>query len=279
MENKNVIQYATEFIKKTPKLAWKNLGSILDLDSTEFGDVSADEIIGYAVKYKLMTSEDLARFMVKMLVEQITAIHEGFYSIKKDHKNVWKSKLECASDEFKYALDNPHKKDAELDTARHRVMECIRVFKNDIIEHIAQIRQIENQSIWKWYLLSWVLAYKCRKESSFAFETVKRLMDAYRLLFIISAHTQDNSTSLVKNFEEIKNEIMEEDNCMLMAAYSKDEEVKEFWYGLSDSWDELKNFQVNCTDQFGIEDEEDDETSFWDEDIDGVDLDNIVFIK
>lgn len=152
-------------------------------------------------------------------------------------------------------------------------MDCIRVFKNDIIEHIKQIRQIDNQSEAKFFLASWISLIKCKKESAFAVETIKRLLDAYKLLFIISSNTQDDISSLVNTFEENKNEIMAGDNCLLMAAYCKHQTDKDFWYGLSNLWDEQKLFLSESVEVFGNEDKN--EPSFWDNNIDDIDLSNI----
>lgn len=271
MGKKKTIQFATKFIKKIPESTWKKFRNNENSGLAILSGASDKEVVAYIMKNNLTTPNNLAKFMVKMQIEQITAMYEGFYSIKQDYKNEWKSKLESAGDKFRYGMDNPQKKEDELNFARRQVMDCIRVFKNDAVEHIKQIRQIDNQSEAKFFFSSWISLVKCKKESAFAIETINRLMDAYKLLFIISANTQDDISSLVNNFEENKNEIMAGDNCLLMAAYCKHKEDKDFWYGLSDLWDEQKKFLFESVDFF--ENEEDSESSFWDNDSDDVDLD------
>lgn len=273
MGQKEVIQYAAKFIRKIPKSTWKKFENSANLGVNVLSRAGDKEVITYIVKNNLTTLDNLAKFMVKMQIEQMTAMYEGFYSVKRDYKNEWKSMLESAGDKFEYALNNPQKKEKELDFARRQVMDCIRVFKNDIIEHIKQIRQIDNQSETKFLLASWISLIKCKKESAFAIETIKRLLDAYSLLFIISSNTQDDISSLVNSFEENKNEIMAEDNCLLMAAYCKHQTDKNFWYGLSNLWDEQKLFFSESVEVFGNKDKN--EPSFWDNDIDDIDLSNI----
>lgn len=63
------------------------------------------------------------------------------------------------------------------------------------------------------------------------------------------------------------------DNCLLMAAYCKNIEEKNFWYGLSDLWDKEKDFYFESVEVFGYEKE----PAFWDDEIDDIDLDNILY--
>jgi len=273
MEKKKVIQYAAKFIRKIPKSTWKRFENSANPGLVVLSGAGDKEVITYIIKNNLINPDILAKFMVKVQIEQMTAMYEGFYSVKQDYKNEWKSMLESAGDKFEYALNNPQKKEEELDVARRQVMDCIRVLKNDIIEHIKQIRQIDNQSKEKFILTSWISLIKCNKESAFAIETIKRLLEAYRLLFIISSNTQDDISSLVNTFEENKNEIMVGDNCLLMAAYCKHKTDKDFWYRLSNLWDEQKLFFSESVEVFGNEDKN--EPLFWDNDIDDLDLSNI----
>lgn len=271
MEKKKTIQYATKFIKNIPESTWKKFKKSANSGLAVLAGAGDKEAIEYIVKNNLTMPDNLAKFMVKMQIEQMTTMYEGFYSIKQDYKNEWKSMLESAGDKFEYALNNPQKREEELDFARRQVMDCIRVFKNDITEHIRQIRQIDNQSESRFILASWLYLIKCNKETAFAIDTVKKLMDAYKLLFIISSHTQDDISSLIKNFDENKNEIMADDNCLLMAAYCKYKDDKDFWYGLSDLWDEQKVFFYESVEVFSGKNE----SSFWYEEIDDVDLNSI----
>lgn len=272
MGKEKAIQFAKKFIKRIPKSTWTRIENSANPQLAVLAGTSDKEVIEYIVKYKLTKPDNLAKFIVRLLIEQGTAMYEGFYSIKQDYKNEWKSKLESAGDKFEYALKNPRKKEKELDCARREVMDCIRVFKNDILEHIKQIRQIDNQSTSKFFLTSWFSLIKCQKESAFAIDTVKLLMNAYELLFVISSNTQDDISSILNCFDENKNEIMAGDNCLLMAAYCKNIEEKNFWYGLSDLWDKEKDFYFESVEVFGYEKE----PAFWDDEIDDIDLDNIL---
>lgn len=273
MGKEKVIQYAAKFISKIPKSTWKRFENSANSGLPVLSKAGDKEVITYIVKNNLITLDNLAKFMVEMQIEQMTAMYEGFYSVKQDYKIEWKAKLESAGYKFEYALNNPQKKEEELDEARRQVMDCISVFKNDIIKHIEKIRQIDNQSEAKFFLSSWPTLIKCQKESTFAIETIKRLLDAYKLLFTIASNTQDDISSLIDTFEKNKNEIMAKDNCLLMAAYCKHQTDKDFWYGLSDLWDEQKLFLSESVEVFGNEDKN--EPSFWDNNIDDVDLSNI----
>lgn len=268
MEDKKFVQYAKKCVKKIPKSTWKKLESRTNSGLAILRGVSDKEVASYILKNNLTNPSNLAKFMVNVQVTQITEMYEGFYNVKQDYKNEWKSKLESAKDLFFYALDNPSKKNVELGFARRQVMDCIRVFKNDVMESIQQIRQIDNQSDTKFLLTSWTSIRKCKKESEWAIETTKRLLDAYNFLFTISAHTQDDISSFERNFEDMKKEIMGEDNYLLMAAYCKKDEDKEFWYNLSDTWNEQKQFHSETTEAFGNETEN--ESSFWDDDSDDI---------
>lgn len=275
MGEKQIIAFALKFIEEIPITTWEKFKNLDNTQSVVLEGASNEEVIAYILNNNLIDPVVLAKFMVQMQVTQITAMYEGFYNIKKDHKNEWKSMLESARDKFEYGLNNPKIKEYELGFARRQVMDCIRVFKNDIIEHIEQIRCIDNQSPTEFFLTSCFSLRKCKKETAYAIETVKRLIDAYKLLFIIVSNTQEDSSSLEKNFDEIKNEILAEDNCLLMGDYCKDRKDKDFWYGLSDLWDEQKNFLSESTKVFRNEKEEENERSFWDEEDDNIDLSNI----
>ena len=273
MGKNKVIQYAVKFIGKIPKSTWEIFEDSANSGLTVPSGIGVEDLLEYIEKNELTIPDNLAKFIVKIQIVQMTATYEGIYSVKQDYKNEWKSMLESARDKFEYALNNPQKKEEELDVARRQVMDCIRVFENDVIEHINQIRQIYNQSEAQFFLTSLISLIKCKKESKFAIETIKRLVDAYKLLFIIASNTQDDSLSLINTFEEIKNKIMAGDNCLLMADYCKRKTDKDFWYGLSDLWDEQKSFFSESVEVFGYEDKN--ETSFWDNDIDDIDLSNI----
>lgn len=276
MDREKTIQYATKFIKNIPKNSWKKFENTANLTLASLSGAEDKEIALFIIKHNLASPDNLAKFMVKIQIEQITAMYDGFYSIKQDYKNEWKSMLESAKDKFQYALNNPQKKDDELNFARRQVMDCIRIFKNDVIEHIDKIRQIDNQPTIKFFFSSWVSLMKCKEESRFAIDTIERLLNAYHLLFVICSNTQDNISSLVKGFDASKNEITSGDNCLLMAAYCKNKEDKEFWYGLSDLWDEKRELFLEGVDVFRDNtNDTDNKTSFWDDEIDDIDFNNI----
>jgi hypothetical protein len=266
-KNRN-LEYVTKFIKGIPKSTWKRYENSVKSGLSIMTNAGDKEVMSYILENNLTTPNNIAKFMVKMHIEQINAMYDGFYSIKQDYKNEWKSKLESARDKFEYALDNPHKKEKELDFVRGQVMECIKVFKNDIITHISVIREIDQLSKPEYILKSWFSLAKCKKELPFAIETAKRLMEAYRLLFIICSHTNDNTSSLVKNYYSDKEEIINDDVCLLMAAYCEKKDDKDFWYNLSDLWDEQKKFFDETIEVF--KNSKKNETGFWDEDVENV---------
>ena len=263
MKKSKVVQYLAKFVQDIPVSAWEKFRNNSNGVAALAGS-SNKEVLDYMVKNGLTKPDNLAKFMVQVQIEQMTALYEGIYSIKRDNKNEWKAMLESAESKFKFALDNPSKRDAELDVARRQVMDCISVFKNEAIEHIYQIRSIDNQSNSKFFFSSWASLIKCNNESSFAIETTKRLLEAYKLLFIISAHAQDNISSLYESYKNCKKDIIAGDNCLLMADYCKHESDKEFWYSLSDTWDKNEDFFEESVEIFSKE--EDDKDSFWDDD-------------
>ena len=268
IDKNKTIKYVTKFIKGIPKSTWKRYGNSVKSGLSIMTNAGNKDVMSYILENNLTTPNNIANFMVKMQIEQINAMYEGFYSIKQDYKNEWKSKLESARDNFEYALDNPHKKEKELDFVRRQVMDCIKVFKNDIITHISVIREIDQYSKSETILKSWFSLAKCRKEVPFATETVKRLMEAYKLLFIICSQTNDNASSLMNNYNQVRKEIMNDDNCILMAAYCEKEDHKNFWYNLSDLWDEQKKFLAETIEVF--KNSKKNEAGFWDEDIENV---------
>lgn len=268
IDKNKTIKYVTKFIKGIPKSTWKRYENSINSRLSILANASNKEVVSYIIENNLTIPDNIAKFMIKMQIEQINAMYEGFYSIKQDYKNEWKSKLESARDNFEYALDNPHKKAEELGFARRQIMDCIKVFKNDIVTHISVIREIDQYSKPESILKSWFSLAKCKKEVPFAIETVKRLMEAYRLLFIICSHTNDNTSSLVNNYYSDKKEIMNDDNCLLMAAYCEKKDDKDFWYNFSDLWDEQKKFFDESVEVF--KNSKKNETSFWDEDVENI---------
>ena len=268
MENNRLIQYAEKCVKKIPKSTWKKLENKANSNLEILRGVSDKEVASFVLKNNLSNPRNLAKFLVDVQVTQITEMYDGIYGIKQDYKNEWKSKLESAKDQVRYAMDNPDQKNEELGFARRKVMECIRVFENDVMESIQQIRNIDNQSSTKFLLTSWTSLRKCKKESEWAIETTKRLLNAYEFLFTISAQTRDNRSTFEKNFEYMKKEIIGEDNCLLMAAYCKEDKDKEFWYNLSDTWDKQEKFHLETIEAFGNEAATG--SSFWDDDPDDI---------
>lgn len=110
MGKEKVIQYAAKFIRKIPKSTWERFKNSANSGLAVLSRAGDKEVITYIVKNNLTTPDNLAKFMVKMQIEQMTAMCEGFYSVKQDYKNEWKSMLESAGDKFEYALNNPQKK-------------------------------------------------------------------------------------------------------------------------------------------------------------------------
>lgn len=266
MIDKNVhSKYLVKFIKSIPKSTWKryehNINSGLKI-LTDSGDV---EVAAYILQNSLTTPNNIAKFMVRMQIEQINGMYDGIYSIKRDYKNEWKSLLESAGKNFEYALDNPHKKEQELDFARRQVMDCIRVFKNDLISHISVFREIDQYSETENLFKSWFSLVKCKKEMSLAIETVKRLLEAYKLLFMICSNSNDNISSIESSYYIDRKEIMSDDNCLLMAAYCVNKADKEFWCNLSSLWDEQKKFFDESMEVFRDSNKE--ENVFWDDEI------------
>lgn len=264
MKKGKVVQYLTKFAQDIPESAWEKLRNSSNAVAVLAGG-SNKEVLAYIIKNDLTKPDNLAKFMVQVQIEQMTALYEGIYSIKRDNQNEWKAMLESAEAKYKFALDNPAKKEAELDAARRQVMDCISVFKREVLEHIQQIREIDSQSGSKFFFSSWFSLIKCNNELSFAIETTKRLLEAYKLLFIISAHAQDNTSSLYEGYINCKRDIVAGDNCLLMAAYCKNETDKEFWYSLSDIWDKKGIFLKESVGIFSQEDDEKD--SYWDDDV------------
>lgn len=273
MNKQILMQYVMNYIKTIPKSSWENSNHKTDLGAAVLAGAGDKELKEYIVKYGLVNPDILARFIVKMQIEQITATYEGFYSLRRDYKNEWKSMLESAGDQFEYAMNNPQKRENELDSARQKVMECIRVFKNNILEYINEIRKIDNQSRSKFLFTSIFSLKKSKENTALAIETLKMLMDAYKLLALISSKSHDNISSLVKNFEEIRREVISGDNCLLMANYCKEETDKKFWYELIDLWDKQKEFFSESMEIFGNENEV--EYPFWDNEMDDVNLNGI----
>lgn len=268
MDKNKAIGYMVKLVKSMPKSTLIRCDDKLNLGISFLANASNEEVIAFVAENNLTSLENIAKLMVKLHIEHINAMYDGVYSIKQDYKNEWKSLLESARDYFEYALDNPNKKVEELGFARRQVMDCIRVFKNDIITHISVIREIDQYSKPELVLKSWFSLAKCRKEVPFATQTVKALIEAYKLLFIICTQTTDNISSLVYNHDQVGKEIMNDDNCILMAAYCEKEEDKEFWYNLSGLWTEQKHLFAESVEVF--KDSKKNEASFWDDDVENL---------
>lgn len=262
-------QYAEKFIKNVPKNIWKEIENKAKFDLMLLG-TSDKDVANFIVKNQLTQPEKLAKFIVDVQVVQVIELHDSIYRIRQDYKNEWKSKLESARDMFEYGMNNPKKRDEELGFARRQVMDCIRVFENDVMEHIEKVRQIDNSSDFYFWFSSISSVGKCKKEIEFAMSTLYRLLNAYELLFVIAANTTDDITSLEKQYDAMRTEIIAGDNCLLMAAYCKKKEDKDYWYGLSSFLETRKKFFLEGREVFGIE--TNDDNFFWDDDGDDIEM-------
>lgn len=161
-------------------------------------------------------------------------------------------------------MNNLSTRKQDFIAARHQVMDCIRIFENDALEHISQIRRIDNQPEWILFFASFFNLITSRKEIPLAIESCQRLLNAYELLFTISSTTNDNVSSFKKQFLVSGQKIMADGNCLLMANYCESNKDKDFWYNFRDSWN--KRWQMILETNMIFNTEKESASTFWNDD-------------
>lgn len=259
----NIAEYVKKLINHIPAKDMSHLLNISQQEAAVLRASSDSEITNFILKRNLMVPGNLAKFVVNLHFEELSCIYDEFYNIRKDYQNEWQSKLQSAQDKFNYGLNNPSTREQDFLAARHQVMDCVRIFENDFLEHVSQIRGIDNQSEWKYFFLSFFNLLKCRKEIPLAIESSRRLLLSYKLLFTISSETNDDLSSLKNQFQQTEKKIMANGTCLLMANYCESNDDKDFWYDFRNLWEE--NWHM-ILDTNLILSSEQNLSSFWEDD-------------
>lgn len=257
-------EYLKNFIQRIPPKQIANLFKISQSDVIALFHSTDSEVTNFIFKYKLTNLNNLARFVVNVHFAEISNLYDGLYNIRKDYQNEWKSKLQSAQDKFNFGLNNPSTQKQDFIAARHQVMDCICIFENDALEHISQIRQIDNQPEWILFFASFPNLLTSKKEIPLAIENCQLLLNAYELLFTICSITNDNVSSFKEKFLISGRKIMDNDNCLLMANYCESNKDKDFWYNFRDSWN--KRWQMILETNMIFNTEKESASTFWDDD-------------
>ena len=257
-------EYLKNFIQRIPPKQMANLFNISQSEVIALFHSTDSEVTNFIFKYKLTNPNNLAKFVVNVHFAEVSNLYDGLYNIRKDYQNEWKSKLQSAQDKFNFGLNNLSTRKQDFIAARHQVMDCIRIFENDALLHISQIRRIDNQPEWILFFASFFNLITSRKEIPLAIESCQRLLNAYELLFTISSTTNDNVSSFKKQFLVSGQKIMADGNCLLMANYCESNKDKDFWYNFRDSWN--KRWQMILETNMIFNTEKESASTFWNDD-------------
>lgn len=267
--NKSIVspKYLKNLIHRIPPKQIETLFNIRQSEIIALFNSTDSEVTNFIFKYKLTNPTNLAKFIVNMHFAEISNLYDVLYNIRKDYQNEWNAKLQSAQDKFNFGLNNPSTQKQDFIAARHQVMDCICIFEGNAIEHISQIKQIDNQSKWRFFFSSFLKLEPCKKEILFAIENCQLLLNAYELFFTICSITNDNVSSFKEKFLMSGQKIMDNDNCLLMANYCESNKDKDFWNNFSDSWD--KRWQMILETNMIFNTEKEPVSTFWDdEDLD-----------
>ena len=273
---KKTIEYAKKFIKRIPPQAWDRLSKNTELNLSFLSGSDDTKVMSYIVKNNLAEPNNLAKFLVTFQLEQIKAISEEFDCLREDRNADWRSKLKSAETKFNFAQSIPvdQERRNQVMAAINDVIECTRVFADDVQRHINSIRSIDNQSPREFFFKSIISLKRCKKEMEFAIAKVSLFQESFKLLFMFCATEGYDTSAFQKDYDRDVRNILSDDNCLLMAKYCKDASEKEFWHGLSEQLENNINTILEGREVFN-EKTEDSVSSFWDEDDEIIDIERI----
>ena len=228
------------------------------------------------MKNNLAEPNNLAKFLVTFQLEQIKAISEEFDCLREDRNADWRSKLKSAETKFNFAQSIPvdQERRNQVMAAINDVIECTRVFADDVERHINSIRSIDNQSPREFFFKSIWSLNRCKKEMEFAKAKVSLFEESVKLLFTFCATEGYNTSAFQKDYGSDVRNILNDDNCLLMARYCKDPSEKEFWHGLPEQLENNIKTILEGREVFN-EKTEDSVSSFWDDDDENINIEGI----
>ena len=147
--NKNIDGFVKKIVKKVPSKTWKVILKSSDINWMSLAGTGDYDINEFVRKNGLNNPQKLARFLVDFHIGTIYAIFDEFDSIREDRNEDLKSKLQSADMKIKYAMfsiEDNERKNQMIQIAMAEIIDCVNVFKNDVVRHIDAIRNIDTQS-------------------------------------------------------------------------------------------------------------------------------------
>ena len=218
----------------------KNDGnSSINIKNIKVPIITDDESIREYIKiFELDKPLNMIKFFVESYYANVECIADGIGCNQKTDFCNSVSYIKTAKRMFDRAMSNmknSHKYEQLIIDAQNALDQGITQLEEKIFRvYIPEIRKIDNRGKLEFFLKAKASLSQIDINTELARESVKTIVSAVQLhMLIASASHDDIYDSVIRPFEEFKNNLLSSNNCTLMYDYDNEKE-RSFWTGIAD---------------------------------------------